>query len=171
MKTSSGGYTQGKQGELPTIKMAETTEREQELSALHRSYRMMETDRQKYNEESQVRRCPATLPLAASDLGDAVVEGRASTTAIIIFTCFCFLSLPALSLSSCCCGWLTASPPLSLARLPHISSPLQNIIKRQRQAIEKIRKENERLKEQLKAESQQNAAATEGNTVSVISGD
>jgi hypothetical protein len=48
---------------------------------------------------------------------------------------------------------------------------LQNIIKRQRQAIEKIRKENERLKEQLKAESQQNAAATEGNTVSVISGD
>jgi len=61
--------------------------------------------------------------------------------------------------------------PLSLARLPHISSPLQNIIKRQRQAIEKIRKENERLKEQLKAESQQNAAATEGNTVSVMSGD
>jgi hypothetical protein len=45
----------------------------------------------------------------------------------------------------------------------------QNIIKRQRQAIEKIRKENERLKEQLKAESQQNAT-TEGNTVSVIAG-
>ena len=111
MKTSSGGYTQGKQGELPTIKMAETTEREQELSALHRSYRMMETDRQKYNEESQVRRCPATLPLAASDGADAVVECTASITAMIIFTCFCFPSVPALSLSSCCCRWLTASPP------------------------------------------------------------
>ena len=49
--------------------------------------------------------------------------------------------------------------------------PGQNIIKRQRQAIEKIRKENERLKEQLKAESQQNAAATEGNTVSMIAGE
>ena len=61
-------------------------DREQELAALHRSYRNMENDRQKYSEESQ------------------------------------------------------------------------NIIKRQRQAIEKIRKENERLKEQLKAESQQNAA-------------
>ena len=46
----------------------------------------------------------------------------------------------------------------------------QNIIKRQRQAIEKIRKENERLKEQLKAESQQNAAASDGNSVSVIAG-
>lgn len=33
--------------------MAETTDREQELAALHRSYRMMETDRQKYSEESQ----------------------------------------------------------------------------------------------------------------------
>jgi hypothetical protein len=48
--------------------------------------------------------------------------------------------------------------------------PLQNIIKRQRQAIEKIRKENERLKEQLKAESQQNASATEGNSVSILAG-
>ena len=35
--------------------MAETDNREQELQALHRSYRMMETDRQKYSEESQVR--------------------------------------------------------------------------------------------------------------------
>jgi len=73
-------------------------DREQELAALHRSYRNMENDRQKYSEESQ------------------------------------------------------------------------NIIKRQRQAIEKIRKENERLKEQLKAESQQNAAASDGNSVSVIAG-
>ena len=39
--------------------MAETTDREQELAALHRSYRMMETDRQKYSEESQVLSAPA----------------------------------------------------------------------------------------------------------------
>ena len=65
-----------------------------------------------------------------------------------------------------------------VSRTPHQESSatlrpasLQNIIKRQRQAIEKIRKENERLKEQLKAESQQNAAATEGNTVSMIAGE
>jgi hypothetical protein len=34
--------------------MAEADNREQELEALQRSYRMMETDRQKYSEESQV---------------------------------------------------------------------------------------------------------------------
>ena len=33
--------------------MAESSDREAELAALHRSYRMMETDRQRYNEESQ----------------------------------------------------------------------------------------------------------------------
>jgi len=62
--------------------------------------------------------------------------------------------------------WLCPLPPAGISFLI-----VQNIIKRQRQAIEKIRKENERLKEQLKAESQQNAAATEGNTVSVIAGE
>jgi hypothetical protein len=35
--------------------MAETNDRQQELEALHRSYKMMEMDRQKYSEESQVR--------------------------------------------------------------------------------------------------------------------
>jgi hypothetical protein len=43
--------------------MAEGGDREQELAALHRSYRMMETDRQKYSEESQV---PPSCPLSAS---------------------------------------------------------------------------------------------------------
>ena len=33
--------------------VAEPSERQAELEALHRSYRMMETDRQKYSEESQ----------------------------------------------------------------------------------------------------------------------
>mmetsp|Transcript_14819 Transcript_14819/g.29726 ORF Transcript_14819/g.29726 Transcript_14819/m.29726 type:complete len:541 (-) Transcript_14819:80-1702(-) len=78
--------------------MADTSEREAELAALHRNYRMLETDRNKYSEESQ------------------------------------------------------------------------NIIKRQRQAIEKIKKENERLKEQLAAESQSNAQQAEGVVISMIAG-
>ena len=110
--------------------MAETNDREQELAALHRSYKTMENDRQKYSEESQV--------CCVHEFVHAHGPGRASSLAHRF------------------------SYPPSLG--------VQNIIKRQRQAIEKIRKENERLKEQLKAESQQNAAATEGNTVSVISG-
>jgi len=76
--------------------MAEPSERQAELEALHRSYRMMETDRQKYSEESQ------------------------------------------------------------------------NIIKRQRQAIEKIRKENERLKEQLASESQNSAQNAEGQVLNLL---
>ena len=35
--------------------MPADADRETELAQLHRSYRMMETDRQKYSEESQVR--------------------------------------------------------------------------------------------------------------------
>ena len=42
--------------------MAETNDRQQELEALHRSYKMMEMDRQKYSEESQVRRRSRALP-------------------------------------------------------------------------------------------------------------
>ncbi len=76
--------------------ITEAVDREAELAALHRSYRMMETDRQKYTEESQ------------------------------------------------------------------------NIIKRQRQAIEKIKKENERLKEQLAAESQSISQPLEGETLAYI---
>lgn len=38
------------------------------------------------------------------------------------------------------------------------------------QAIEKIKKENERLKEQLAAESQSSQQQTEGNILSTISG-
>jgi len=70
-------------------------DKEAELAALQRSYRMMETDRQRYSEESQ------------------------------------------------------------------------NIIKRQRQAIEKIKKENERLKEQLSSEAQQNTNEN-GHAISFI---
>jgi hypothetical protein len=44
----------------------------------------------------------------------------------------------------------------------------QNIIKRQRQAIEKIKKENERLKEQLAAESQSISQPLEGETLAYI---
>mmetsp|Transcript_12925 Transcript_12925/g.33232 ORF Transcript_12925/g.33232 Transcript_12925/m.33232 type:complete len:540 (-) Transcript_12925:7-1626(-) len=72
-------------------------DRETELAQLHRSYRMMETDRQKYSEESQ------------------------------------------------------------------------SIIKRQRQAIEKIKKENERLKEQLAAESQSDNKQSESSGLGQIS--
>eukprot|EP00282_Hemiselmis_andersenii_P000355 CAMPEP_0114125892 /NCGR_PEP_ID=MMETSP0043_2-20121206/9539_1 /TAXON_ID=464988 /ORGANISM="Hemiselmis andersenii, Strain CCMP644" /LENGTH=555 /DNA_ID=CAMNT_0001218841 /DNA_START=54 /DNA_END=1719 /DNA_ORIENTATION=- len=72
-------------------------DRETELAQLHRSYRMMETDRQKYSEESQ------------------------------------------------------------------------SIIKRQRQAIEKIKKENERLKEQLAAESQSTNQQSESSSLGQIS--
>jgi hypothetical protein len=50
--------------------MAETNDRQQELEALHRSYKMMEMDRQKYSEESQVRRRSLALPPAR------VVPGR-----------------------------------------------------------------------------------------------
>lgn len=46
--------------------------------------------------------------------------------------------------------------------------PLQNIIKRQRQAIEKIKKENERLKEQLAAESQ-STMQNDSSSISLIS--
>ena len=37
-------------------------DREQELAALHRSYRNMENDRQKYSEESQVPSRTRTTP-------------------------------------------------------------------------------------------------------------
>jgi hypothetical protein len=76
--------------------IADAVDREVELAALHRSYRMMETDRQKYTEESQ------------------------------------------------------------------------NIIKKQRQAIDKIKKENEQLKEQLAAESQSISQPLEGGTLAYI---
>ena len=42
--------------------MAESNDRQQELEALTRSYKMMEMDRQKYSEESQVSRRPPVPP-------------------------------------------------------------------------------------------------------------
>lgn len=50
----------------------------------------------------------------------------------------------------------------------NLLTPLQNIIKRQRQAIEKIKKENERLKEQLAAESQ-STMQNDSSSISLIS--
>jgi hypothetical protein len=48
------------------------------------------------------------------------------------------------------------------------SEESQNIIKRQRQAIEKIKKENERLKEQLATESQTGPGQSENSSLSQI---
>ncbi len=48
------------------------------------------------------------------------------------------------------------------------SEESQNIIKRQRQAIEKIKKENERLKEQLAAESQSGSSQSENSSLGNI---
>ena len=49
------------------------------------------------------------------------------------------------------------------------SEESQSIIKRQRQAIEKIKKENERLKEQLAAESQSTNQQSESSSLGQIS--
>jgi hypothetical protein len=149
--------------------MAETNDRQQELEALHRSYKMMEMDRQKYSEESQVRQRSLALPPAWVVRGRGLALGRSRTPCRLMQS----FSMRQLAMAAARTRPGAAHAPwVWLWSLPAMSRRVvdgQNIIKRQRQAIEKIRKENERLKEQLKAESQQNAN-TEGNTVSVIAG-
>ncbi len=62
----------------------------------------------------------------------------------------------------CVLNWLATAEPLLYVVAPNDFDALQT--------IEKIKKENERLKEQLAAESQSNAQQAEGIVISMIAG-